>query len=279
MDKLKHPDLTLYSQVVEAQQIEKATLVLLPGFTGSSRTWTNYIEPLSRDHRLVLLDALGFGKSPKPLSIDYSLADHLKAVEHTLQTLSVKEPFHLVGYSMGSLMALAYTRRFSAQVDKLVLIALPLYPDEQEARRTVKSSSLFIRLMGTDNWLAQAACQFMCTFQPLFQKIAPVLSPTVPADVARDGMLHNWSSYSQTLKHLIFEADGADWLRDVSATNHDLLLLHGTADKLAPIENIRTLTKGTANLDLVEFDQADHSVIFTWNKNITQHIISFLQKT
>jgi pimeloyl-ACP methyl ester carboxylesterase len=275
MENLK--DLILYKRVVEAQEVEQATLVMLPGFTGSSSTWDAYISSLSKNYRLVLLDVLGFGNSPKPMAFNYSQAEHLQAIEQTLQSLALKTPFHFVSYSMGCLMALAYAERFSTKVDKLVLLALPLYFSEQEARHTVKKSSLFIRLMGTDNWLAQTACQFMCTFQPLFQKVAPFLSPTVPANVARDGMLHNWSSYSQTLKHFIFEADGLAWLREVSQSGHKLLLLHGTADRLAPINNVRTLTKGLSNLDLIEFPQAEHNLTFTRSEAIAHYIISFLQ--
>lgn len=271
--------LTLYSHVIKAQASEQGTLILLPGFTGSSRTWDFYTESLSQQYRLVMLDALGFGQSPKPSTINYTLEDHLQAIDHTLQTLDLKEPLHLLGYSMGSLLALAYAQHFSARVSKLVLIALPLYRNEQEARKTIKKSSVFIRLMGTDNWLAQTTCQFMCTFQPFFQKIAPSLSPTVPVNVARDGMLHNWSSYSQTLKHVIFEATGLEWLRSVSTSGHKLLLLHGSADKLAPIINIKTLSEGLSNVTLKEFPQAEHNIVFTQNKEVAIEIVSFLQKT
>lgn len=55
------------------------TIVFLPGFTGSHEVWNPDFQALSQPCRLVLLDMLGFGHSPKPAT-DYTLDDHLGAI-------------------------------------------------------------------------------------------------------------------------------------------------------------------------------------------------------
>ena len=43
-----------------------STLAFLPGVGGTTRYWETRVAPLAQEHRLRLIDLLGFGKSPKP---------------------------------------------------------------------------------------------------------------------------------------------------------------------------------------------------------------------
>ena len=103
MENLK--DLILYKRVVEAQEVEQATLVMLPGFTGSSSTWDDYISIWSKNDRLVLLDMLGFGASRKA-SANYKIDLWVDQVYEFWQTF-IRQPIVLVGNSIGSLVCLA----------------------------------------------------------------------------------------------------------------------------------------------------------------------------
>src|SRR5262245_55355231 len=119
----------LNAQILGDGQAEAITF--LPGFTGSHRMWNRDFQALSARYTLIFLDLLGFGDSPKP-DIDYTLDDHLDAISATLQSLGIRTT-HVVGHSMGCLLALAYAQRFPDQVMKMVLLALPYYHSEQEA--------------------------------------------------------------------------------------------------------------------------------------------------
>src|SRR5262245_38081211 len=96
--------LTLYTKVIG--DAHTASVVFLPGFPGSHDVWNRDFRALSRRYQLIFLDTLGFGASPKP-EIDYTLDDHLTAIHATLQALHINTT-HLVGHSMGCLLALAY---------------------------------------------------------------------------------------------------------------------------------------------------------------------------
>lgn len=43
-----------------------ATLVFLPGMGGTTRYWQGRVTKLEQDFRVLLVDPLGFGQSPKP---------------------------------------------------------------------------------------------------------------------------------------------------------------------------------------------------------------------
>lgn len=102
-------------------------VVLIHGIASSSVTFQNVL-PLIRDtHRCISIDLLGFGTSPIPEDCDYTLADHAAAIHRTLDSLRLREPFTLVGHSMGSLIGARYAAKWSRDIAKLVLVSPPIY--------------------------------------------------------------------------------------------------------------------------------------------------------
>jgi len=62
-------------------------LVLLHGMNNASSVWIPAAEVLARTHDVAVIDLLGFGDSPAPLSLHYTLADHVAAVLGTVSAL------------------------------------------------------------------------------------------------------------------------------------------------------------------------------------------------
>jgi pimeloyl-ACP methyl ester carboxylesterase len=269
----------LFTQVLGNDHSQ--SVVFLPGFAGSHSTWDKEFKNLSRSYRLVLPDLLGFGYSPKP-ELSYSLDDHLAALHHTLQSPADKAgpalapaPLHLAGYSMGTILALAYAAKYPGQVASLALVAFPCYKSEEEARQTLaKNSSLFNRLMTLDTPLAHLTCLVMCQIRPLAMLVAPALARQVPAVVARDSLRHTWSSYSRTLRNVIFKSRPAGWLEQVDCP---ILVVQGKRDRTAPLQNVLEVTAGRPNI-LVKVVDGDHNLVFTKSREITAEILTFLQK-
>ncbi|CAI5519615.1 unnamed protein product [Closterium sp. Naga37s-1] len=98
------------SPLLDAECKEKPTVLLLHGFGAASSFWTDTAVPfLPRSflegRRVVAVDLLGWGKSPKPRDCDYSIEEHVSWIERTvLAPLSIST-FHIVGHSMGCLIA------------------------------------------------------------------------------------------------------------------------------------------------------------------------------
>ena len=113
------------------------TVVLLHGFMASTKYWSNVTRQLSQRHRVVAIDLLGFGGSPKPAFSRYDYAAHLRSLEATLEDAGVSGRFKLMGHSMGSLMALRYTLEHEDRVERLVLTNMPIWLSAKEARADV----------------------------------------------------------------------------------------------------------------------------------------------
>lgn len=105
-------------------------LVLLHGIESSADYWDALVPVIAAERRVVTVDLLGFGKSPRPLNVAYSLADQVQWLERTLQAIGLTE-FDLAGHSLGGLVSMAYAAKYPEQVKSLTLIAPVLVPDEE----------------------------------------------------------------------------------------------------------------------------------------------------
>ena len=264
-------NLQLCTTILGEQKQE--AIVFLPGFLGSHVVWNSDFQALSRRYKLIFIDILGFGCSPKP-DIDYSLTDHLFAIRHTLLSLNI-EKAHFVGHSMGCLLALTYACHFPASVAKVALLSLSVYRSEEEARRIVGSTSFLTRLVALDTPLAQTLCQLMCATRPLWLIVAPLLAPDVPPAVARAALQHTWPSYSRTLRNVVFKSRARDWLQQVQ---HLILIIQGTRDRIAPVEPVREAISNLSNVQLRVLE-AGHRLIVTHSTQIAAELTHFLGRS
>jgi pimeloyl-ACP methyl ester carboxylesterase len=111
----------LYRQVYGAGD----PILCLHGLGANLFSWRHLVAPLSRDHKVILVDFKGFGKSPKPHVASYSVADKAEEIyqfiiEEDLSNLT------LVGNSLGGaislLLAVRLTEEQPNRLARLVLI-------------------------------------------------------------------------------------------------------------------------------------------------------------
>lgn len=94
----------------------------------------------SNNYRVVALDLLGFGRSPRSANGEYSLGEHAAAVIATLRELGIPAPWIIVGHSFGSLLAVHLAATSPELVERLVLTSLPIYSSPIQVRRQLARS-------------------------------------------------------------------------------------------------------------------------------------------
>jgi pimeloyl-ACP methyl ester carboxylesterase len=94
-------------------------VLMLHGLGSSSAGYRAQLAGLSRDFRTIAWNAPGFGGSGQDADID----DYADALEGLLRALRVQRLSVLVGSSWGSVVALAFAKRYPARVGSLVLSA------------------------------------------------------------------------------------------------------------------------------------------------------------
>lgn len=103
--------------------VDGPLVVLIHGLTTSSFVWAPITRTLADlGYRVLAYDLYGRGFSDRPPE-DQDKAFFLCQIDDLLCHLEIKEPFHLVGYSMGGAIATGFAAAAPQFVNRLVLIA------------------------------------------------------------------------------------------------------------------------------------------------------------
>jgi aminoacrylate hydrolase len=108
-------------------------LVLSPGLGGSAAYWAPNLEALAADHRIILYDHRGTGRSSRELAFNVSVGDMADDVLALIDGLGLATAT-LVGHAAGAAIGLALALRAPERLDGLVLINGWSKPDPHFAR-------------------------------------------------------------------------------------------------------------------------------------------------
>ena len=110
-------DLDLTISYRYRKENNKDTILFLHGFNGNSKSWVNQFEFFKNMSSVISIDAPGFGKSD-PSSIDMEMIADV--VVRLLKSLNISN-FHVVGHSMGGMLAQILGSKYYNSINKLVL--------------------------------------------------------------------------------------------------------------------------------------------------------------
>jgi 2-succinyl-6-hydroxy-2,4-cyclohexadiene-1-carboxylate synthase len=145
-------------------------LLLLHGFTGSSRAWDDVRPALSGSAQVIAVDLIGHGQSASPpASSRYTLDWCARDLTQLLNELHLSQ-VDLLGYSMGGRVALHFAVSAPMRIRRLILeSASPGIEDAAERNRRVQSdAALAERILanGIDAFVAEWEQQPLLTLQP-----------------------------------------------------------------------------------------------------------------
>jgi aminoacrylate hydrolase len=108
-------------------------LILSPGLGGSAAYWAPNVEALAADHRLILYDHRGTGRSDRELAFNVSVEDMAGDVLALMDGLGLAGAT-LVGHAAGGVIGLALALAAPERLDGLVVINGWSWPDPHFAR-------------------------------------------------------------------------------------------------------------------------------------------------
>ncbi|MDD3762898.1 MAG: alpha/beta hydrolase [Nevskiales bacterium] len=215
-------------------------VVFLHGLGATRRYWKPAVLGLT-DVKVVLVDLLGFGDSPKPWRA-YTLDRHLESLE---RTLAPYPRVTLVGHSLGASLATAYAARHR-QVEGLVLLAAVRFDGERAAYRNLRHR------LGLEGWILTnvltTALACMLT-RWVVARLLPWLIRDLPRPIVQDLVRHTWLSSTSTLWQVIYRYDPGEDLAEVAA-RIPVQLVHDQNDSTAPYENVQELVARTVGAQL-----------------------------
>ena len=100
---------------------DKATIIFLHGFTGSSSDWKDIIPAIDNEFSCIAIDIIGHGKSSSPENYSYyELESIINQLDTIIESLQIDQII-LVGYSMGGRIALNYAIQRKKRIKGLIL--------------------------------------------------------------------------------------------------------------------------------------------------------------
>jgi pimeloyl-ACP methyl ester carboxylesterase len=222
-------------------------ILMLHGLGSSSAGYSAQFADLSRDFRVLAWNAPGFGGSSQIGRDDASIDDYADALESFLRALGLKRIPVLVGSSWGSVIALAFARRYPQFAGCLVLSA----PNVAKGHLVGESRDTELGA-----WLRTADISLPVSRAAIADKLlAPDTSPLVRRHVERLRDAMTTEGWRRAIKSM-FTIHTPDVIGDV---RRPIAVFAGTLDRIAPHEDhARLLIAATPWAKLHLFEGCGH---------------------
>jgi 3-oxoadipate enol-lactonase len=240
------------------------TLVLIPGLGQSTLGWAQMIPRLEDAYQLVVVDPRGTGQSDKP-EVPYTgemFAGDLAAV---LNEAGV-ERAHIMGLSMGGMIAQEFAIRFPDKVGSLILLSTYMKTDEW-SRRLFEVRRNMIEKLGLHEHFKLS---LMFVFSPLAFR-------TIREDIRaiESGLAQNPPNQQAYLRQIQFnlEHDTTDRLSKIAAPT---LVITGSHDILTSTLQGRDLAAMIPGAEYREFPSASHGLWLEQGEGLASVVREFL---
>ena len=234
-------------------------LVLVHGFPLDSSSW-NELIPYLKDHfDLILPDLRGFGKSTTVES-PYTLSDMADDLAGLLDYLGV-EKTALAGHSMGGYISLAFAKKYPQRVSGLGLIASQAAADAPEGKERRYKTAADVAEKGVG---------------VVVDAMTPKLSADVRVQEFVRGVIERQSKQA-VIGALKAMAEREDAMPILSSFNFPLVLIHGDADQLIPIERAKEIKSANPSATLLELKGAGHMPMMEFARQTADGLMIFAQ--
>lgn len=215
-------------------------LVLLHGYPLDHHLWDNIAPLLEDTFDLILPDLRGFGGSSTVDSF-YSMEDMASDIAALLDHLGIQMTV-IAGHSMGGYVALAFARLYPERVRGFGLVSSQVVADNEERKQGRYKSAAEV----ADKGIASV----VETMTPKFTSDARL------QEFARKSMEEQQpAAYVGALKAMAERVDSTPLLSSLAVP---VVVIHGDADALIPIDRAREVKAALPGAHLVEISGAGH---------------------
>lgn len=238
------------------------------GLAGSGAMWWRLLPHVERRHRVIVFDNRGTGASSparRPLNMEELASDAIAV----LDAVEV-ERAHVMGASMGGMIAQHVALDHRARVDSLVLACTTAGGRQGMPNARLMTASMLRPLVGPKRTASL---------------VAPALYSRRTLDGPRDRLVQD------------FRRRGSDrvggltaWMQMAAIAGHDTrsrlhelaglatLIIHGTDDELVPLDRGRELAARIPGAQLVEVPDAGHMLTTDAEEPVAKAVLGHLME-
>lgn len=223
-------------------------MVLLHGFPLDHHLWDEVLPLLEDTFDLIVPDLRGFGNSTM-IDAPHSMDDYASDIASLLDHLNIQKAA-IVGHSMGGYVALAFARLYPGRVGGLGLVSSQVLADAPERKEGRYKSAADVEANGIGSVVEAMAPKF--TAEEKLQAYA------------REAMQRQQpAAYIGALKAMAERADSTSLLSSLrepqgGAFHFPVVVIHGDADALIPIDRAREVKQALPQAHLVEIQGVGH---------------------
>jgi pimeloyl-ACP methyl ester carboxylesterase len=215
-------------------------LVLLHGYPLDHHIWDDILPLLEDSFDLIIPDLRGFGESTT-IDTSYTMDDLASDVAGLLDHLGI-EKSAVAGHSMGGYAALAFARRYPERMSGLGLVATQALADPPDRKEGRFKSAADIAENGIRGVVDTMTTKF--TTDERLQKFA------------RSSMeMQQPAAYIDALKAM---AERDDSTSLIASIKYPVVIIHGDADALIPIDRAHEMKSAIPHAYFVEVKGAGH---------------------
>lgn len=222
------------------------TIVLLHGFSGNKDNWLRF-APYLKDYHVVIPDLPGQGESSKLISAKYDLSSQVDRLHKFAAGIGIRQ-FHLVGNSMGGLLAGAYAVRYPGEVVSLGLFGAAgvKSPQPSEAIRMFERGENPVLINDEDDFDRLVKLVF----------VDPPATPYPLRKVALETALANRAIYKKVLGDIGPDANSLQ--QDLPKIQAPTFILWGAQDRLLDVSSVSVFEQGLQRHQTLVIEQCGH---------------------
>ena len=247
---------------VELGNPQGPPLLLLHGYTDSSRTWS-LVAPYLAKYRLLMPDQRGHGASDAP-ECCFSSAQYAHDAKLFMDAMGVKRA-HVVGHSMGSMVAIAMAAEYPDRVNSIGLIG-------STALAPVKRGDWMYDSIDALKWPLDPAVPFMKEWHPANQPtpVDPIFAEAVRAEYM--------TMPSHVWRGVMRELASVPVARHATDIKVPVLILSGGKDPIFTAEHHAALLKAFPGAEAEVYADLGHNPNWERPADIARRIAQFLER-
>ena len=239
-------------------------LVLIMGYMGTMDMWDKtMLNMLASHYRVIIFDNRGMGKtsaSDKKFTVKLFADD----IASFLDALDIKCA-HVLGWSMGTNIALEFALKYPNKINKLILYAADcggskaISPSSRVIKQLAESDKMphnrkqRFKFLFSAKWLKKNTCPH--------KYLPKVKEATSSENLCRQTKaVEEWHGVYKRLKEI----------------EHPTLVITGTNDVLIPPANSMLIAQQIKNSWLVQVKNAGHGLMYQYPKGFSKILLTFL---
>jgi pimeloyl-ACP methyl ester carboxylesterase len=227
-------------------------LVLIHGFPLDLSIWDGVVPLLENDFDLIVPDLRGFGES-STVDTPYTMLDFANDIAGLLDFLGI-EKAAFAGHSMGGYVALAFAKEYPERVSGLALVSSQAAADAPERKAGRYKTAKDVLEKGVE-------------------VVAEAMTPKLSANEKVQefaNLLMKAQSQAGVIGALKAMAEREDFMDILPQFEFPVVLIHGDADLLIPIDRAKEIKSALPAAQLIKLKKAGHMPMMEFPKETAE---------